>query len=152
MRKNQVAVVGVLVTACGVLVNASTEHQEKRVEQLILDRGALVDNATRLPLRVQRVRLEPAPPISASPGTVLKFDLFNASVNRLADPLVQIAIVENAEPFAIRRILVGPFTIRGEVVLEAGYILNYEMLLRNFSSDCHCVPNVEVVSVRSLLE
>jgi hypothetical protein len=47
---------------------------------------------------------------------------------------------------------VGPFTIRGEVVLEAGYSLNYEMLLRSFSSDCYCMPNVEVVSVRSLLE
>ena len=152
MRKNQVAVVGVLVMACGVLVNATTEHQDKRVEHLTLDRSALVDNAARLPLRVQRVRLEPAPPMSASPGTVLKFDLFNASANRLADPLLQIAIVEKTEPFALRRILVGPFTIRGEVVLEAGYILNYEMLLRNFSSDCHCVANVDVVSVRSLVE
>ena len=152
MLKNQVVVVGVLVMACGVLVNATTEHQDKRVKHLTLDRSALVDNAARLPLRVQRVRLEPAPPMSASPGTVLKFDLFNASANRLADPLLQIAIVEKTEPFALRRILVRPFTIRAEVVLEAGYILNFEMLLRNFSSDCHCVPNVDVVSVRSLLE
>jgi hypothetical protein len=90
--------------------------------------------------------------MNASPGTVLKFDLLNASVNRLADPVLQISIVEKTEPSALRRILVGPFTIRGEVVLEVGYSVNYEMLLRNFSSDCHCVPNVEVVSVRSLLE
>jgi hypothetical protein len=152
MPTNQVAVVGVFVIASAVLVNASTEHQEKRGEQLTVDRGALVDNAARLPLRVQRVRLEPAPPMNASPGTVLKFDLLNASVNRLADLVLQIAIVEKSEPFAPRRILVGPFTIRGEVVLEAGYSLTYEMLLRNFSSDCHCLPNVEVVSVRSLLE
>ena len=152
MLKNQVAVVGVLVMACGVLVNANTEHQDKRVEPPTLNRGALVSHPSRLPLRVQRVRLEPAPPMSASPGTVLKFDLFNASVNRLADPLVQIAIVEKTEPFALRRIFVGPFTIRGDVVLEAGYTLNYEMLLRNFPSDCRCVPNVDVVSVRSLLE
>ena len=144
MLKNQVVVVGVPVMACGVLVNAITEHQDKRVEYLTLDRRALGDNAARLPLKVQRVRLEPAPPMSASPGTVLKFDLYNASTNRLADPLLQIAIVEKTEPSALRRILVGPFTIRGEVVLEAGYRLNYEMLLRNFSSDCHCLPNVEV--------
>jgi len=152
MLENQVAVVGVVVMACGVLVNSSTEHQDKRVEPHALNRGALVDHASRLPLKVQRVRLEPAPPMSASPGTVLKFDLLNASANRLADPLLHIAIVEKTEPFALQRIRVGPFTIRGEVVLEAGYILNYEMLLRNFPSDCHCVPNVDVVSVRSLLE
>ena len=152
MLKNHVAIVGVLVMACGVFVNARTEHQDRRVGPLTLNRGALVDHASRLPLEVQRVRLEPAPPMSASPGTVLKFDVLNASANRLADPLLHIAIVEKTEPFALRRILVGPFTIRGEVVLEAGYILNYEMLLRNFPSDCHCVPNVDVVSVRSLLE
>jgi hypothetical protein len=152
MLKNQVAVVGVLAMACGVLVNSSTEHQDKRVEPHTLNRGALVNDASRLPLRVQRVRFEPAPSISASPATVLKFDLLNASVNRVATPLLQIAIIEKTEPFAPRRILVGPFTIRGEVVLEAGYILSYEMLLRNFSSHCNCVANVDVVSVRSLLE
>ena len=152
MLKNQVAVVGVLVMAYGVLVSSSTEHQDRRVEPLTLNRGALVDHASRLPLKVQRVRLEPAPSMSASPGTVLKFDLLNVSVNRLATPLLQIAIVEKTEPFAPRRILVGPFTIRGEVVLEASYILSYEMLLRNFSSECNCVANVDVVSVRSLLE
>jgi hypothetical protein len=150
--KNQVAVVGVLMMACGVFVNARTEHQERRVEPLTLNRDALVDHASRLPLKVQRVRLEPAPLMSASPETVLKFDLLNASVNRLATPLLQIAIVEKAEPFAPPRILVGPFTIRGEVVLEASYILSYEMRLRNFSSDCNCVANVDVLSVRSLLE
>jgi hypothetical protein len=90
--------------------------------------------------------------MSAAPATVLKFDLLNASVHRLATPLLQIAIIEKTEPFAPRRILVGPFTIRGEVVLEASYILSYEMVLRNFSSDCNCVANVDVVSVRSLLE
>jgi hypothetical protein len=152
MLENQVAVVGVVVMACGVLVNSSTEHQDKSVEPHTLNREALVNHASRLPLRVQRVRLEPAPSMSASPGAVLKFDLLNASVNRLATPLLQIAIIEKTEPFAPRRILVGPFTIRGEVVLEASYILSYEMLLRNFSSDCNCVANVDVVSVRSLLE
>jgi hypothetical protein len=152
MLENQVAVVGVLVMAGGVLVNSSTEHQDKSVDPHALNRAVLVNHASSLPLRVQRVRLEPASSIGASPGAVLKFDLLNASVNRLATPLLQIAIIEKTEPFAPRRILVGPFTIRSDVVLEAGYVLNYEMLLRNFSWDCHCVPNVDVVSVRSLLE
>jgi hypothetical protein len=89
---------------------------------------------------------------ASSSETVLKFDLLNTSLNRVATPLLKIAIVERAEPFARPRILVGPFTIRGEVVLEASHILSYEMLLRNFPSDCNCVANVDVVSVRSLLD
>src|SRR5687768_5372352 len=123
MLENQVAVVGVLVMTYGVLVSSSTEHQDKRVDRYTLNRGALLDHASRLPLKVQRVRLEPARSMSASPATILKFDLLNASVNRVATPLLQIAIIEKTEPFAPRRILVGPSTIRGEVVLAAGYIL-----------------------------
>jgi hypothetical protein len=147
----RVAVAGVLAIAYGVLVDASTDSDDKRLKQFTSDRDALVDIAAPLPLRVQRVRLEPAPPINTSPSTVLKFDLFNASVNRITDLLLKIAIIQKVEPLAPRRVLVGPFNIRGDVVLEAGYTLNYQMLLRNFSSDCDCVANVDVISVRSLL-
>jgi hypothetical protein len=48
--------------------------------------------------------------------------------------------------------LVRPFKIRGNVVLQAGYTVNYEMLLRNLSSDCRCIATVDVVSVQWLPE
>ena len=140
MLKNQVVVVGLLVMACGVLVNATTEHQDKRVEHLTLDRSALVDNAARLPLRVQRVGLEPAPPMSTvARGPCIRVRSVQSKREPTCRPVTADRNRREAEPFAPRRILVGPFTIRGEVVLEASYILTYEMLLRNFSSDCNCV-------------
>ena len=46
------------------------------------------------------------------------------------------------------RLLVGPFTIRGHVTIEAGYTFNYNLLLRNLSTECRCVANVNVVSAR----
>jgi len=66
---------------------------------------------------------------------------------------LEISITEKPafEPvLAPSRMLVRPFTIRGNVVLESGYTINYEMLLRHFSSDCNCLANVGVLSVRSL--
>ncbi|MET0214023.1 MAG: hypothetical protein ABW292_13515 [Vicinamibacterales bacterium] len=50
------------------------------------------------------------------------------------------------------RTLVRPFKIRGHVVLQAGYTVNYEMLLRNLSPDCRCIANVDIVSVHWLPE
>ena len=36
--------------------------------------------------------------------------------------------------------------IRGRVDLQAGYTLNYEMLLRNLPPDCSCVADVAIVA------
>lgn len=46
--------------------------------------------------------------------------------------------------------VVNPFIIRGSVTLEAGYTVNYAMLLRNLSADCGCKANVVVMSARPL--
>jgi hypothetical protein len=84
---------------------------------------------------------------------VLKFDVFNGSPKRQTDWLLEISITDKlvVDPIpAPRRVLVRPFKIRGNFVLESGYTINYEMLLRHLSTDCDCVATVDVVSVRAL--
>ena len=38
------------------------------------------------------------------------------------------------------RILVGPVTFTTRDVVEPGYVLGYEMLFRNLSAECGCIP------------
>ena len=100
-------------------------------------------------LRVQRVRLEAAPPPAPQPAVILKFDLVNNGSVTVSDVVLEVAIIERPAtdaPAALPRVVAGPFTIRGEVPLHAGYTLNYEMLLRNMPSDCNCVANVAIVA------
>jgi hypothetical protein len=69
----------------------------------------------------------------------------------LTDLILEISILEKSAAKELTgRALVRPFQIRGNIVLQAGYTINYEMLLRNLSSDCRCVANVDVVSVHWL--
>jgi hypothetical protein len=69
----------------------------------------------------------------------------------LTDLILEISILEKSAAKELAgRALVRPFQIRGNIVLQAGYTINYEMLLRNLSSDCRCVANVDVVSVHWL--
>jgi hypothetical protein len=157
------AIIGAILLASDVSVHtAAGSYDACRGQVKLYPDGLIRDGASRLdlkptpersPLRVAHVRLEPAPAMKTLPFSVLKFDLFNVSSNRLTDVVLEISIVEKPDPDQVlgsRRVLVGPFTVRGSVVLESGYSINYEMLLRNFSSDCSCVANVDVLSVRSL--
>jgi hypothetical protein len=102
-------------------------------------------------LRIVNIRLESAPPTEKSPSSILKFDLLNEGSNRLTDLKLEITITEKPVlGLAAPRRLVGPFTIEGHVVLQAGYTIRYEMLLQDFSSDCKCIAEVAVVSVQTL--
>jgi hypothetical protein len=106
----------------------------------------------RSQLKIVNIRLEPAPPTEGSPASILKFDLLNEGSVRQTDLKLEISITEKPGPDhepAPRR-LVGPFTIQGHIVLQGGYTIRYEMLLQNFSSDCSCIADVDVVSVRPL--
>jgi hypothetical protein len=159
--RGHVSVIGALAWAFCVSVHAATGSDD-------IPRGPLKPDALASPaasrmdarldvatstLRVEHVRLEPARAMNVLPSSVLKFDLFNVSANRLTDMVLEITIVERPErdrAVGGRRVLVGPFIIRGSEVLESGYTINYEMLLRNFSPDCSCVANVDVLSVRAL--
>jgi len=98
------------------------------------------------PVKIRHVHLKPAPGVEA-PATLLEFDMLNDSLEPVTDVVVQISIVEKAtsqQP----HVVAGPFTIKGETVLQAGYTIKYQMIMRNLSSDCDCLANVGVLSAR----
>jgi hypothetical protein len=105
-------------------------------------------------LKVENIRLEPALSSDRQPAATLKFDLLNVTLQRLTDFVLKISIVEksDAENIVPRHVLVGPFTFRGSVILEAGYLINFELLLQNFSPECLCVATVDVVSARPVVD
>jgi hypothetical protein len=106
-------------------------------------------------VRVMNVRLEVPPANAPKPSAVLKFDILNDSESSVTDIVIQIAMLEKPlveSVSSVERFVVNPFTIQGSVTLEAGYTVNFAMLLRNLSADCGCVPNVVVMSARALPE
>lgn len=106
-------------------------------------------------LTVEKVRLEAAASIDAEPAATLRFDLFNSTPQRLTEIVVEISVTAGSpsEPGpATSRMLVRPFRIQGDVVLEPGYSVGFEVLLRRLSADCECAAKVRVVSVRFLLD
>jgi hypothetical protein len=150
-------IIGALTLAGGASLGATAgftvgQHKAERETIWIREGSSQVNTQTAPPITVENVRLEAAPPTETVPSTILKFDVFNASSQRVTDLLLEISITEKPlDPvLAPSRMLVRPFKIRGDVVLESGYTINYEMLLRHFSSDCECVANVDVLSVRLL--
>ena len=100
-------------------------------------------------LKVQRVRLEATLPPIPTPSVVLKFDLVNDGLVTVSGVILEVAIRERLSTDADPHVVAGPFTIRGDVDLQAGYTLNYEMLLRNLPSDCDCVADVAIVERRA---
>jgi hypothetical protein len=99
------------------------------------------------PVRVKHVHLKPAAEVE-TPATILEFDMLNDSVDPVTDVVVEISIAEKSASHQPPRVVAGPFTIKGEAVLEPGYTIKYQMIMRNLSSDCDCVANVGVVSAR----
>jgi hypothetical protein len=106
----------------------------------------------KMDLAIHRVRLEPSA-TEASPAAVLRFDATNEGSDRLTDIVLEGAIEakpDSSDEPRSRRLIAGPFTIQVAAILEAGYTIEYEVLLRNLSLECRCIPTVRVVSVRSL--
>lgn len=154
MWRKSILIIGTMTLACGVPALARSgdipPRQPKPEGDAIVAAHA---PAEVQPLRIVHVRLERAPRIELPPSAILKFDLLNEGVDRMTDVLLEVSIVEQpspGEPLGSRRVLVGPFNVRGTAVLQPGYTINYEMLLQNFSSDCHCVPRIVVTSARAV--
>jgi hypothetical protein len=105
-------------------------------------------------LRITNVRLEAPPAEAPKPSAVLRFDVLNDSDSKVTDIVFEIAMHEKPAEHAraAPRLVVSPFVIQGNVTLEAGYTVSYELLLRNLLPDCGCVPNVVVTSARALSE
>ena len=160
MTWTRALIIGALTLGCGASLTATSGSKSIPAGKLkaepgtiwIRDGSSRVTTQSAAPLRVENVRLEAEPRSETVPSTVLKFDVFNASLKRLTDLVLEISITEKPSDQVPgpSRMLVRPFKIRGNVVLESGYTINYEMLLRQFSSDCDCIANVDVLSVRSL--
>jgi hypothetical protein len=109
--------------------------------------------ATGFPLGIAKVRFDPPPPGEKDSSAVLKFQISNRSSSTLTDIVVEVSIVEELRRGHLdtrKRVLAGPFAIRGTIVLDAGYTADYEILLRNMSPTCRCAAKVRVVSFRSI--
>jgi hypothetical protein len=153
-------IIGALALACAVSLDATESASYRSVDKLQANRETIavpidpkpINDAAQL-LRVENVRLEVPVTAETLPSTLLKFDVFNGGSTPLTDLILEISILEKPVSNELfRKALVRPFKIRGNVVLQAGYTINYEMLLRNLSSDCTCAATVDVVSVRWLPE
>jgi hypothetical protein len=140
--------ISALTLAFGLLLSEAVVDASDRQGAV---RSPQVDRASVL-LSVERVRLEAGPEIETGPSTVLKFDLVNTSRQPMTDIVLEVSITAKPRvepPSTPSRILVRPFRIQGDLVLESGYTVNFDVLLQRFSADCDCVANVSVVSSRS---
>jgi hypothetical protein len=161
MPRTRAFIIGALTLACGGSLSATgdikgtpiAEPRPKPAAIWVRDSSSRLATKSAAPLRIENVRLEAAPGTETVPSAVLKFDVINASPKRQTDLLLEISITEKPalDPVLTpRRVLVRPFKIRGNFVLEAGYTINYELRLRHLSTDCDCVATVDVLSVRAL--
>jgi hypothetical protein len=153
-------IIGAFALACAASLNATESASYTSVQKVQASRGTIsvpsdpkrLNGAARL-LRVENVRLEAPVTAETLPSTLLKFDVVNGGSTPLTDFILEISILEKPALDEVSgKALVRPFKIRGNIVLQAGYMINYEMLLRNLSSDCRCIATVDVVSVQSLPE
>jgi hypothetical protein len=90
-----------------------------------------------------------APPVEQDPTAFVRFDVFNTGDHDVAPVVVEIAILETPPRYGdavpIPTTLVGPFRIRTNTALKAGFSVHYELRLRNISAVCDCVATVDVV-------
>ena len=151
---------GVCALPCDVRVAAVTprvQSDQVSKREIVSDPTIRVlrpeENLEKWPLRVSNLRIEDTSPGEEKPSAVLKFQMLNKGTTKITAIVFVISIVQKPEREQLNdrpRVLAGPFTIRGDIVLEPGYTADYEMLLRTLSHNCRCTATVSVVSVRSV--
>jgi hypothetical protein len=152
MARRRAVINGLLAAACSVAVSASANVPKGSLGRLLTPVDVVPRASTAL-LRVEDVLLEAPLKPQAWPSAVLKFKVLNDGPTPLTDLVLEISVTELRERDRLPgRALVRPFTVRGHIVLLAGYSMQYEMLLRNLSPSCDCVASVDVVSVRWLAD
>jgi hypothetical protein len=67
----------------------------------------------------------------------------------LADIILRIGVYTKPSEGELTRALGRPFALHTDATLEPGYVIEYEMRLRNLSASCDCRPEVDVVSARA---
>ena len=149
-----VLVVAALVALSTQGAAAGVVDRRSIVEALRADSGSRSDGTDELPdpaITIGRIRLEPGPASRDSQSVVLKFDLRNGTATNVTDIVVSVSLFGSApsdlEP---RPVLVRPFKVRVGGPLRAGYSLGYQIQLKNLSVDSDCVPEIEIVSARSI--
>ena len=163
MPSATIATIGVLVVAFSVVLTATEDECGRRFDEQssqgslggsdVSKSAGATDRSSTLPLTVQNIRMEAPDSFVDSPSAVLRFDLFNAGVTPLTAITLEISVLEkSSDDRQSGRPIVHPFRIRGDLVLDPGYTVNFGMLLRNLSSDCVCIAKVDVISVRALLQ
>jgi hypothetical protein len=150
-RKASPLVLAVMFANVGVLATADlTSAAPERVHTPI---AVSVDRPASPPgIKIKKVRLEPPEEGDASTTAVLRFDAVNDSADRLTDLVLEISIVSKgstSDP-ATSPVISRPFTVEEKRIIEPGYSLQYEIVLKNVSSDCDCRTSVQVRSARSL--
>ena len=157
-------VVGVIVLAWSTTVFARTHEVHREQLKSKSDATApppirpdIKKPATPPPLGITKIRLDPPEPGEQKNSAVLKFQMSNESSSTLTDIVFEVSIIEDAQREQLdtpRRLLAGPFAIRGKIrgkiVLDPGYTADCEILLRNISPTCRCAANVRVLSFRSI--
>ena len=128
MYRYFVSVIGVLATGCAPLLHDGADL-----------------------LRVRYFRFEPAPQLEGMPSTVLTVRLANESSSDLSRIVVRISVVENESEASsqVATVVAGPYTLIGnENVLRPGQTIDFELRLKNLSSECGCAARVEVLSLQ----
>jgi hypothetical protein len=153
-------VVGIAALTWGMTSFASTHANQSRQANSQRDAAAVSSKALRpdieratenSPLGITEIRLDHAPPEEAN-AAVLKFRMSNVSSTGVTDIVFEVSIVEEPrhEHVDTRRVLAGPFKIRGKFVLDPGNSADCEILLLNMSPACRCAAKVRILSFRSI--
>jgi hypothetical protein len=101
---------------------------------------------------IENVRLEPPRPPEPAPSSLLKFDVVNYGTNSITDVVLEVSVVQQlADKIHDPPVVVHPFKMRASLIFDPGQAISYELLLRNLSVDCDCIPTVKVLSVRPVV-
>jgi hypothetical protein len=160
MSSSRGVVVGIAVLTCGPTFFAITHANQRRQANSQRDAASVSSkalppdierDAEKSPLGIAEVWLDHAPPEEGN-AAVLKFHMSNAGSTGLTDIVFEVSIVEEPrhEQVDTRRVLAGPFVIRGKFVLDPGNTADCEILLRNMSPTCGCAAKVRILSFRSI--
>jgi len=97
---------------------------------------------------VEDIRFEIPPADAPQPSSLLKFAVVNDRSESVSDLVISISIRETPDgESGTGRSPIGPFTLNGHATIEAGYSVDYALLLRNLDAGC-CQAEVKVVSAR----
>ena len=153
MRILRATLAGYAALGCGGTSLLAAAVSPTGTDRSVIDPPVLRAEARPATVHINDIRLEAPARETTEPASVLKFEMLNDGERRVTDVMLEIAIREKAVDIAVTpRTIVGPFLVGGHATIEAGYAVDYELLLKNLAPDCSCLATVRVVSARELAE